>query len=332
MSDILEKAVTTSAMDPGTPPQGGLLNAEQSNRFIDYMWDATALAKEGRVVRMKADTTELDFVNVGAKIVRLATEATDTGVNADPTFSKISLTTKKLRLDWEVSTESLEDNIEGGDLEDHVARLMATQAGNDIEDLAINGNTSLTGDALYKAFDGFRKQALSKGHVVAGGSAAISRVIFNDALKALPRKYKQNRSQLRFYTGSNVVQNYLYGLSDLSTAPETIVEQVYRGTVNGPQGSGGGTYPLAFGIPIVEVPLFREDLDSSGVSISGSATQGTVELTFPQNRIWGIKREITTHREFKPKKDTWEFTVYTRVGIQVENWDAYVIVRDVDAA
>ncbi len=37
-------------------------------------------------------------------------------------------------MDWELSTESLEDNIEGADLEDHIARLMATQAGNDIEE------------------------------------------------------------------------------------------------------------------------------------------------------------------------------------------------------
>jgi len=328
MSDILEKTVTTTLVATGA---GGLLNAEQSNRFIDYMWDATALAKEGRVVRMRADTTEIDFVNVGAKIVRLATEATDTGVNADPTFSKISLTTRKLRLDWELSTESLEDNIEGTDLEDHVARLMATQAGNDIEDLAINGDTALTGDPLYKAFNGFRKLALNNAHVVEGLSAAITKEQYNKALKALPRKYKQNRSQLRFYTGSNIVQNYLYGLSDLTVAPQTIVEQVYRGTVGGPDGAAGGTYPLAFGIPVKEIPFFREDLNAAGYSVA-TGTQGYLELTFPNNRIWGVKREIVTHREFKPKKDTWEFTVFTRIGIQVENWDAYVIVRDIDAA
>ena len=38
--------------------------------------------------------------------------------------TKVDLSTKKLRLDWEVSTEALEDNIEGAALEDHLVRLM----------------------------------------------------------------------------------------------------------------------------------------------------------------------------------------------------------------
>ncbi len=111
---------------------GGLLNPEQSARFLDYMFDATVIGKVARTVRMRADTTEIDRMSVGEKLMKLATEGDDTAANSAVTFSKISLSTKKLRLDWELSTESLEDNIEGADLEDHIARMMATQAGNDI--------------------------------------------------------------------------------------------------------------------------------------------------------------------------------------------------------
>ena len=138
---------------------GGLLNPEQSARFLDYMFDATVIGKVARTVRMRADTTEIDRIGVGEKLMVLATEADNGATNSAVTFSKISLTTKKLRLDWELSTESLEDNIEGPDLEDHIARMMATQAGNDIEDVLLNGNTSLTSDNLYKAFDGVVKKA-----------------------------------------------------------------------------------------------------------------------------------------------------------------------------
>ena len=192
---------------------GGLLNPEQSARFLDYMFDATVIGKVARTVRMKADTTEIDRIGVGEKLMKLATEGDDTGSNAAVTFSKISLTTKKLRLDWELSTESLEDNIEGPDLEDHIARMMATQAGNDIEDVILNGNTSLTSDALYKAFDGVVKKAKAYGHVVDAGGAAVSRAVFNSALKALPRKYKQRRTDLRFLAGSNLIQDFLYANS-----------------------------------------------------------------------------------------------------------------------
>jgi len=100
---------------------GGLLNPEQSARFLDYMFDATVIGKVARTVRMKSDTTEIDRMSVGEKLVKLASEGENTAINQGVTFSKISLTTKKLRMDWELSTESLEDNIEGADLEDHIA-------------------------------------------------------------------------------------------------------------------------------------------------------------------------------------------------------------------
>lgn len=331
--DILEKAaadtVTTAVVSAGT---GGLLNPEQSNRFIDYMWDATVLAQDARTIRMRSDTVDIDKVGVGTKLVALATEATDTGANSAATFTKVSLTTKKLRLDWEISTESLEDNIEGEALENHIAQLMATQAGNDIEDLLINGDTTLSGDPLYKAFDGWRKLSLGGGRVVEGGGATISKATFNSALKTLPRKYKARRNQLRFYTGSNLVQDYLYNLTAVGAggSPDDIASGIIRGNTVGPQGNGGQSYPFAFGVPIVEVPAFKEDLTGTYSGASGS--HGYVELTFPNNRIVGIKREIVVHRLFWPKKDAVEYTMYTRVGCAVENLDAYVVVRGVKVA
>lgn len=329
-NELLEKVIRTTELGSGG---GGLLAKEQADRFIDYMWDATSLVATARTVRMRADTMDIDKIGVGSKLLRLATEAVDDGVNAVPTFTKVSLTTKKLRLDWELSTESLEDGIEGADLEDHVAQLMATQAGNDIEDLAINGDTALSGDALYKSFDGWRKKVLAGGRVVAGGSAAISKATFNSALKAMPRSYKARRNQLRFYTGSNLVQDYMYNLTTVgssATAPEDIASGILRGNQAGPQGQGGGAYPFAFGVPIFEVPLFKEDL-SVPASV-GTGNHGYVELTFPNNRIVGIKRDIQVYRQFAQKKDTIEFTMYTRVGVEIENLDAFVVVKDVKVA
>ena len=237
---------------------GGLLNAEQSARFLDYMFDATVIGKVARTVRMRADTTEIDRMSVGEKLMKLATEGDDTAANSAVTFSKISLTTKKLRLDWELSTESLEDNIEGPDLEDHIARMMATQAGNDIEDVVLNGNTALSSDALYKSFDGVVKKAKAYGHVVDAGGAAVSRAVFNSALKALPRKYKQRRADLRFLAGSNLIQDFLYAnsIGTNNTIPQDIASSVIRGQGVQPLGGPAGyVAPFAFGIPIVEVPL-----------------------------------------------------------------------------
>ena len=54
MSNILEKVISTSTI--GTPPSGGgLLSAEQSTKFIDYMWNATTLGAQVRKVKMRAN-------------------------------------------------------------------------------------------------------------------------------------------------------------------------------------------------------------------------------------------------------------------------------------
>jgi len=256
MSDILQKVVDTTNVGSAN---GGLLNTEQANRFIDYMFDATILARAARTVRMRSNTADIDKVGVGTRLMTVATEATQTGANAAVTFSKISLTTKKLRLDWELSSEALEDNIEGADLEDHIARLMATQAGNDIEDLLINGVG--TGTGLMSAFAGFRALALGSANVVNAGGANISKAVFNNAIKAMPRKYKQRRNELRFFTGSNL--------------------------------------------------------------------HGDIHLTFANNFVVGVKREIQVYREFKPKKDTIEYTMFVRTGCAIENPEAFVVVKNV---
>lgn len=327
-NELLQKVIDTTTVGADG---GGLLKPEQSNRFIDYMFDATILTRVARTIRMRSDTTEIDKVGVGEKLMVLATEGASTGqTDRGATFTKVSLTTKKLRLDWELSSESLEDNIEGADLEDHIARLMATQAGNDVEDLAINGDTTLSSDNLYKAFDGFRKLALNGGQVVDAGGATISKATFNSALKAMPRKYKQRRNQLRFFTGSNLVQDYLYNLTTVGSTPEDIASSILRGNPAAPEGNPGGVIPFAFGIPVVEVPLIDET--RTGTYSGATGQHGEVHLTFPQNFIVGIKRDVTVYREFKPKKDTIEYTLYIRVGVAVENLDSFVVVKNVKVA
>jgi hypothetical protein len=312
---------------------GGLLNPEQSARFLDYMFDATVIGKVARTVRMRADTTEIDRMSVGEKLMKIATEGDDTNsANSGVTFSKISLTTKKLRLDWELSTESLEDNIEGADLEDHIARLMATQAGNDIEDVVLNGDTALSSDQLYKAFDGVVKKSKANGHVVDAAGANVSRAVFNSALKALPRKYKQRRTDLRFLSGSNLIQDYLYSTSQniQNVNPQDIASSIIRGEVAPLGGPAGYVAPYAFGIPIVEVPLLKETQTGDYSGAAGS--HGDIHLTFPNNVVIGIKRDVTVYRFFWPKKDSIEYTMFTRVGVQIEQADAWVVVKNVKVA
>lgn len=340
MSDILEKAAASGTVlspleSPGamtaegnSNDNGGVLNPEQSRQFIDYIWDEMVLANDGRRVVMRANTMELDKVRVGSRLVAKATQAEDTGSNSAPAFTKIELTTTKFRLDYEISTESLEDNIEGDQLEDHIVRLMATQFGNDLEDIAINGASGATSGYYQNTLNGFIKQIRDTSYTGAHEAAAASAAMANiwesspesgdgatttlglDALEAIynaiPRKFKARRQDLKFYMNSKHLQEVLSELRNTSVAGEIIATRVIDGVTPMVGGPAGAQY-MIFGLPVLEVPLYPDNY---------------VDLTIPSNRIWGFQRDVTVHREFKPKKDTVEYTVYVRMGVAVEEKSA----------
>jgi len=309
-----------NAVNPSGDTGSGILRPEQARRFIDYVWDATVLAQDGRRVTMRANTMELEKVNVGERVIRSATQALGEYTNAGASFSKVELTTKKIRLDWEVSSEALEDNIEGSALEDHLVRLMTNAFANDIEDLAINGDGS-TGNFL-SIMPGFIKKVKTNG---AGGDAHESVVTISDnawttdvmqnIILAMPRNYRALKNNLKFYAGTDAFQGIVKHNGTLADAIAEAFSPTPAGTAanrqayldGNAQTFGGARTTRVLGIDVQEVPYYPA---------------GYVDLTFPQNRVWGFQRDITVNRECRPKKDTIEYTVFVRFGIQWEELDA----------
>ena len=311
--------VTTgpNAVNPSGDAASGILRPEQARRFIDYVWDGTVLAKDGRRVTMRANTMELEKVNVGERVIRAANQGDATFTNAGATFSKVELTTKKIRLDWEVSAEALEDNVEGAALEDHLVRLMTNAFANDIEDLAINGDGS-TGNFL-SIMEGFVHHETTNGdaheYAATVTDNAFSPEILQGVINALPRKYRALKSGLKFYAGTDAFQGIV---QENGTNSQNIWTEQYRNTylAGTDQIIGEARATRVLGIPVMEVPYYPD---------------GFVDLTFPSNRIWGFQRDITVNREYVAKKDTVEYTVFVRFGIQWEEEDAIAFV-DADAA
>ena len=312
-----------NAVNP-TGVAGGILAPEQARRFIDYVWDATVLAKDGRRVTMRANTMEIEKVNVGERVIRAAAQGAPDYTNIGATFTKVELTTKKIRLDWEVSTEALEDNIEGGALEDHLVRLMTNAFANDIEDLAING-LGTGADAFLSIMAGFVKQtrgtvgndAHEYAATVADNNYTTS--VMQGLLLAMPRKYRALKSNLKFYAGTDafagIVRNngtladaISSAFSDRIGSTQANRQEFLDGTA---QTLGNARTTRVLGVDVLEVPYYPA---------------GYVDLTFPQNRVWGFQRDITVNREYRAKKDTIEYTVFVRFGIQWEELDAVAYV------
>lgn len=308
-----------NAVNPSGEAGSGILRPEQARRFIDYVWDATVLAQDGRRVTMRANTMELEKVNVGERVIRAATQALGEYTNAGATFSKVELTTKKIRLDWEVSAEGLEDNIEGAALEDHLVRLMTNAFANDIEDLAINGTGNSGDGAFLGIMEGFVHKVQNDGDahesLVTVSNDAWTTEVMQNIILAMPRKYRALKNNLKFYAGSDAFQGIVKNNGTLADAISEAFAPKTAGTAanrqayldgNG-QTFGGARTTRVLGIDVQEVPYYPA---------------GYVDLTFPANRVWGFQRDITVNREYKPKKDTIEYTVFVRFGIQWEEQDA----------
>ena len=308
-----------NAVNPSGEAGSGILRPEQARRFIDYVWDATILAQDGRRVTMRANTMELEKVNVGERVIRAAAQAVGDYTNAGATFSKVELTTKKIRLDWEVTAEALEDNIEGAALEDHIVRLMTNAFGNDIEDLAINGTGDGADGAFLGIMNGFVNRVTSDGDAHEAVVTVTNDNWTTDAMQkiilAMPRKYRAIKSNLKFYAGTDAFQGIVKNNGTLADAvAEAFASQAGGTPMNrqayldgGAQTFGGARSTRVLGIDVQEVPYYPA---------------GYVDLTVPQNRVWGFQRDITVNREYKPKKDTVEYTVFVRFGIQWEEQDA----------
>jgi len=206
---VQNAALTTSSVNHG------LLNPEQSRRFIRQMFETTALGGAIRTQMRQSRTGEIEKIGIANRIVRKKIENIDanadgsapvfnpetgqiTGYRVKPHFDTVPYATKAVRLPWEITEETLRENIEGQGLEATITALMTRQLGNDLEDLYLNGDTAIPNtdpDHLFLYInDGWIKQISNGGHVYdAGGQAEMTLDMFYNAIARLPNKYNNGR-------------------------------------------------------------------------------------------------------------------------------------------
>lgn len=225
-STIIRKA----AIATGTLASG-LLNPEQARKFIQQTFDATNLGGLVRHEMRTAKTGEIDKIGIGRRILRKKTENTDDNYRAGVNTSQIEYSTTAVRLPWEITEETLRENIEGQNFENIVTNLMTTQLGVDMEDLYLNGDeatepTDKDYDFL-KINDGWIKQIGNGGHVYdATGEDDMSLDMFYKALASLPNKY--NNGKLRWLMSPKRAQEWeLFLLNKVVNQGGAVPDSVY---------------------------------------------------------------------------------------------------------
>ena len=280
---------------------GGILLPAQAQRFMKMLTMQSVLLSQCTMVPMQSPKQEYSKIGMGKRVLRSGKEleALKKEQWAKPDFGKIELDAKLFKAEVRISDESLEDNIEGPALQQRVRELMAEAIARDMEELLICGDTKSSDDFL-STMDGILVQA--RRHVVAAQGQPISKALLSQLLKVLPGEQKRNKKNMRFFTGTNAEQDYRSKLAE-------------RATAVGDRFLEGESAILAFGVPIVPVPLFPEDR-------GGKQDETHVLLMDPKNVFVGIWRRIRIESDRDISQGVIKIVVTMRFDVCLSEADA----------
>jgi len=265
---ILEKAdLALADLTAG----GGLLQPAQAQKFIRILIQESVVLKMATVVPMRSQKQLIEKIRFGGRILRAGSEATAlaAGDRVKPDLGSVELDAQLFKAEVRLNNEVLEDSIERGALRQTIMQLMGDSISRDMDEVIVQGDTA-SGDSFLAKLDGVLKQATS--NVVDAASATTNKTIFKDMLKAMPSEFLRNRKQLRYMTSVDSEIDYRDSLAERATVVgDKFLEQ---------------DAPVAYsGIPVVDVPLFPENLGAGNDSTN-------VLLTDPKNVNVGIWRNI----------------------------------------
>lgn len=298
-SIIRKAAIETTTLS------SGLLNPEQSRKFIQQTFEATNLGSLVRHEMRTAKTGEIDKIGIGRRILRKKTENTDDGYRASVETNQIDYSTTAVRLPWEITEETLRENIEGQNFEKIVTDLMTTQLGIDLEDIYLNGDEDVEStDPDYdflKINDGWIKQIANGGHVYdAASETSMSLDLFYKALAQLPNKY--NNGKLRWLMSPKRAQDWeLFLLNQVIGKGGAVPDNLYTAPVR---------------IPTVECASMADD---------------TILLTDPKNLIvvntYGVQIRKTTEGKEAIMQDKRFYVTHLDYDPIIEELDATAIIK-----
>ena len=304
MANSNRAIIRKAAIETGSL-SSGLLNPEQARKFIQQTFEATNLNSLIRHEMRTAKTGEIDKIGIARRILRKKTYNHDDGYRAGVETSQIEYATTAVRLPWEITEETLRENIEGQNLEQIITDLMTTQLGIDLEDLYLNGDEATEStDPDYdflKINDGWIKQISNGGHVYDASSATgMSLDLFYKTLAQLPNKY--NNGKLRWLMSPHRAQEWeLFLLNQVIGKGGAVPESIYNSPAR---------------IPTVECPALDD---------------GTILLTDPKNLIvvntYSVKIRKTTEGEKAIMMDKRFYVTHLDYDPIVEELDATAIIK-----
>lgn len=144
-AQIIKDTITTQTVSHG------ILTPYQAKKFLKQTFEATPFQQAIRHETRTEKSGEIDKIGIGHRLLRPKVENTFDGHTASPTFGVVNYACKATRLDWDITNETLRENIEGESMEDTVTNLMTKQVGVDTEDLLLNGDENAATTTAFSA-------------------------------------------------------------------------------------------------------------------------------------------------------------------------------------
>lgn len=301
--DLVKKADLTLA---NLAAGGGLLNAEQTDSFVQNLIDQPTLLNAARVVTMNAPQKKINKIGFGQRMLRAATSGTQLpdDQRSRPDLGSVTLNSKEVIAEVHIPYDVFEDNIEGGNinaamgqsaggLQDTIMKLIGQRVSLDLEEAATLGDTTST-DAYLALFEGFIKRA--NKHIVDAAGAAMTKDVFKAAIKAMPDVYLRVRGDNTFFVSTDnetdyrdTVANRVTGLGDAALINANALQ--------------------VFGSAVEAAPMMP-------------STKGI--YTNPKNLIFGIQRKVNIEYDKDIRARKFIIVVTARVDFQVEEDNALV--------
>jgi len=247
--ELLNKAIETGDFTNGQ----GLLTRDQQRQFIVLLKRYSSMFGVVRTVVMPQSAMDINKLHVGEPITVSISENTNPTQDNKSLANATHLDARKTRSKYDLTTEVLQQSIEGDDFELTVMRAFAARAALDLEYLALLGDESLTPASndnlgnLLAGNDGWFKLAQG-GHVLDLGGAEIEPGIFSEMLRMLPPQYRGD-SGLRWIVGETTVVDWQDTLSGRQTA-----------LGDAALGAAGGSQ-APYGKKFLTAPIIPDDMD-----------------------------------------------------------------------
>ena len=311
-ADILKTAISTTDI-----VTAGKLNTAQAKQFITYMQEETEIFNLIQFKRMSTLHGVAYDLDTSRRMIRKGVEGVAPDNYGTIKIGQNEIDLAETILPFDITDQFKKENIEQKMAATKIMKLMATQYGNDLQDLAINGDANaqntnasaahyfdVTDDELefftiYNGWIALLKNATDK-HIVEetyneadGGYRRILRNTF----KSLPSRWKKSKD-LKIFTTWDVIEGYVYELTG-------------RITIMGDNKLlQGDNAPTFMGRKFVGVSTMPEK---------------TLLLSSPKNLAFGIFTDgIKTEYERNARKRQDEYTVTADTGCQIANYDSLV--------